>query len=86
MKEKVNPSARKPGRKYCMKIQAIRNILLAALLPTFPDMNPGRILKRQILRNLRKTEDHDVLTGYTGSWQSVRHFTGTVQRTLMHYT
>lgn len=86
MKEKVNPSARKPGRKYCMKIQAIRNILPVALLPTFPDMNPGRILKRQILRNLRKTEDHDVLTGYTGSWQSVRHFTGTVQRTLMHYT
>lgn len=33
-----------------------------------------------------ETEDHDVLTGYTGSWQSVRHFTGTVQRTLMHYT
>ena len=86
MKEKVNPSARKPGRKYCMKIQAIRNILPAALLPTFPDMNPGRILKRQILRNLRKTEDHGVLTGYTGSWQSARHFTGTVQRTLMHYT
>ena len=57
-----------------------------ALLPTFPDMNPGRILKRQILRNLRKTEDHGVLTGYTGSWQSARHFTGTVQRTLMHYT
>lgn len=83
---KVNPSARKPGRKYCMKIQAIRNILPAALLPTFPDMNPGRILKRQILRNLRKTEDHGVLTGYTGSWQSARHFTGTVQRTLMHYT
>ena len=49
MKEKVNPSARKPGRKYCMKIQAIRNILPAALLPTFPDMNPGRIVKRQIL-------------------------------------
>lgn len=46
----------------------------------------GRILKRQILRNLRKTEDHGVLTGYTGSWQSARHFTGTVQRTLMHYT
>lgn len=43
MKEKVNPSARKPGRKYCMKIQAIRNILPVALLPTFPDMNPGRI-------------------------------------------
>ena len=53
---------------------------------TFQDMNPGRILKRQILRNLRKTEDHGVLTGYTGSWQSARHFTGTVQRTLMHYT
>ena len=49
MKEKVNPSARKPGRKYCMKIQAIRNILPVALLPTFLDMNPGRILKRQIL-------------------------------------
>ena len=66
--------------------QAIRNILPAALLLTFPDMNPGRILKRQILRNLRKTEDHGVLTGYTGSWQSVRRFTGTVQRMRMHYT
>ncbi len=29
-------------------------------------------MKRQILRNLRKTEDHGVLTGYTGSWQSAR--------------
>ena len=68
-----------------MKIPDIQNILPAVSQQIFLAINPGRILKRQISKNLKKTEDPGVLTVYTDSWQSARRFIGTVQRMLMHY-
>ena len=80
----MKPSVRKLDRKYCMKIQDIPNISPAALLRIYPDMNPGRILKRQISKNLRKTEAVCELTVYTDNWQYARHSTGMEQRMQMH--
>ena len=68
-----------------MKIQDIRNILPAALQQIFPVMNPLEILKKQILKKFRRTEEPGVLTGYTDSWRSARHFIGTVLKMPMPY-
>ena len=66
-----------------MKIPDIQNILPAVSQQIFLAINPGRILKKQILKKFRRTGERYVFIVYTDSWQFVQRFTGIHQMMQM---